>query len=112
MSTIPELDDDDPTGQIAAAMSRPISNPEIEVRKAEVRDIMLAKRVHAMERIGNRIALAVIGSSLAVVTTIVGAAYHFGAEQARDREQLDEVIRRLDRLDGHAEADVERSVRR
>lgn len=111
MNSLPEFDDDDPTGQIAAAMSRPISNPEIELRKAEVRDIMLAKRVRSMERVGNRIVGAVIAGSLAVVTAVVSAAYTFGAEQARDREQLNEVIRRLDRLDGHAGAEIERSER-
>lgn len=108
-STIPDFDDDDPAGAIAVAMSRPISNPEIEIRKAEVRDIMLAKRVRAMERVGNRIAGAVLGGSLAVVTTIVGAAYYIGATQSQYRERLDEVIRRVDRMDGHAEANIERS---
>jgi hypothetical protein len=101
---IPNFDDDDVTGQIATAMSRPISNPEIEIRKAEVRDIMLAKRVRAIEGPIRSLRTVVLGSALAIITTVATAAYAYGAEQARDRERIEELIRRLDRLDGRAEA--------
>ena len=61
-----------------------------------------------MERVGNRIAGAVLGGSLAVITTIVSAAYYVGAAQSQYRERLDDVIRRVDRMDGHATVNVER----
>lgn len=113
-----DFDDDELTGKIFAAMREPVSDPEAAIQELRAHSIANSVRVKRIEESNREVIAAakklgasILLASLGVVGTVIGAAYQIGADRARDREQLDQVIHRLDRLDGHAEADVERSER-
>ena len=107
-----DFDDDELTGKILTAMREPVSDPEAAIQELRAHSLAISSRTRRIESIAKRIAWAILVGSVGVAGTVIGAAYQLGADRARDREQLDQVIHRLDRLDGRAEADVERSVRR
>lgn len=108
-STIPDFDDDELTGKILAAMKEPVSDPETAIQELRAHQLSISTRQRRMEKLASRIASVVLAGSISVVTSVVGAAYYVGATQSQYRERLDEVIRRVDRMDGHAEANIERS---
>ena len=119
-SAVKDLDfDDDLTGKIFAAMREPVSDPEAaiqELRAHSIANSMRMKRIEEMNKevvaAAKKLGVRILLASFAVASTVIGAAYQLGADRARDREQLDQVIHRLDRLDGHAETQIERSERR
>lgn len=113
-----DFDDDELTGKILTAMREPVSDPEAAIQELRAHSLANSVRVKRIEESNREVIAAakklgasILLASLGVVGTVIGAAYQLGADRARDREQLDQVIHRLDRLDGHAEADVERSER-
>lgn len=99
-SSLPDFDDDDVTGQVTRVMRDPISDPEIEIRQSKVSVIMLGARVRRIERIAWRLGATIVASSITVAASVIGAAWTVSADQARERERMEEVIRRLDRIDG------------
>ena len=112
-SAVKDLDfDDDLTGKILTAMREPVSDPEAAIQELRAHSLAISSRTRRIESIAKRIAWAILVGSVGVAGTVIGAAYQLGADRARDREQLDQVIHRLDRLDGHAETQIERSERR
>lgn len=112
-AAIAEFDDDELTGKILAAMREPVSDPEAAIQEARAHLLALASRTRRIETYARTVIAAVVGGSLTVAISVTAAAYHVGADQARDRERIEEVIRRLDRLDGRAEASgTERQVER
>ena len=115
-STIPDFDDDELTGKILAAMKDPVSDPETAIQELRAHQLSISTRTKRLEKLAadiakdtRRVAGVVLAGSMSVVLSVVGAAYYVGAAQSQYRERLDEVIRRVDRMDGHAEANVERS---
>lgn len=111
MSTLPDFDDDELTGKILQAMKEPVSDPETAIQELRAHQLSISTRTKRLESYARQIIAVVLSGSIGVATTVVGAAYYVGSVRARDREQLDEVIRRIDRMDGHAAANVERSDR-
>jgi hypothetical protein len=114
-----DFDDDELTGKILTAMREPVSDPEAAIQELRAHSIANSVRVKRIEESNREVVAAakklgvrILLASFAVASTVIGAAYQIGADRARDREQLDQVIHRLDRIDGHAEAAVERSERR
>lgn len=119
MTALPDFDDDELTGKILTAMREPVSDPEAAIQELRAHSLAISSRTKRIEEsnrevisAAKKLGASILLASLGVVGTVIGAAYQLGADRARDREQLDRVIHRLDRIDGHAEAAVERSERR
>lgn len=83
----------------------PASVPE-HVLQLEIRERDHIRRISALEDqsatvrgLAIKLGVAIVTASFTVAVSVVGAAWSVGSGSARDRERIEQVIRRLDRIE-------------
>ncbi len=90
----PELDDDI-SGQIKTLMSRPISDPQQEIRQFSVDLYLMEKRVKRIEKVAWWLISAILAASLSVMGTVIWASFSLGARM----EALTQVGERVQAIE-------------